>query len=245
MRGLSTTPTLLILFATFALIASPAMAQSKIEPNPGQLRSKTLPEGTMASRSELERNPSGWTDLMPKPGFPGWSKVPIPATASLNPKEQWSIRDGVLTIDGSGGHEWLRFDGKTFRNFVLHVEWRFRKLEGKPRYNGGVYFWATADGRQFYQAQTGEAGGWLFGDFPKEGDRNRINLHDQMLQNRMAPIGEWNTFEIRATAELVELWVNGGVQSRWPDPPITGGLLGIEAEGYQMDFRRLLVKELP
>lgn len=107
-------------------------------------------EGQARSRSEYQRSPRGWTDLMPKPGLPGWTKVPIPATASLSPKEQWSVRDGLLIIDGTGGHEWLRFDGKRFRNFILHAEWRFRKLEGAPRYNGGLYFWANADGSQFY-----------------------------------------------------------------------------------------------
>ncbi|MDZ7638021.1 MAG: DUF1080 domain-containing protein [Bryobacterales bacterium] len=153
------------------------------------------------ARSAFESQPGGWTDLMPKPGLPGWTKLPIPATAALDPKEQWAVRDGLLIIDGTGGHEWLRFDGKRYKNFILHAEWRFRKLEGTPRYNGGLYFWASADGSQFYQAQTGEAGGWLFGDFPKDGDRNRTNLREQMTGNRMAPVGEWNTFEVTATAE--------------------------------------------
>ncbi len=202
-------------------------------------------EGQTASRSAFEQNPNGWTDLMPKPGLPGWTKVPIPSTASLAAKEQWSVRDGLLVIDGTGGHEWLRFDGKRYRNFLLHAEWRFRKLEGAPRYNGGIYFWASADGNQFYQAQTGEAGGWLFGDFPKAGERNRTNLREQMTGNRMAPVGEWNTFEITATEGRIALWVNGGVQSRWEKPPVTEGYLGIEAEGYYMEFRRLAVKELP
>ena len=197
------------------------------------------------SKSAYRQNPRGWTDLMPKPGLPGWTKVPIPATATLDPKEQWSVRDGLLTIDGTGGHEWLRFDGKRYRNFILHAEWRFRKLDGTPPYNGGLYFWTNADGSQFYQAQTAEAGGWLFGDFPKAGDRNRTNLREQMTGNRMAPVGEWNTFEIKATSRQIELWVNGGVQSRWENPAVTEGYLGVEAEGYSMEFRRLAVKELP
>lgn len=197
------------------------------------------------SRSAFEQDPMGWTDLMPKPGLPGWTKIPIPATGSLQGNEQWAVRNGTLTIDGTGGHEWLRYDAKRFRSFVLHAQWRFRKLEGTPRYNGGLYFWANENGSQFYQAQTGEAGGWLFGDFPKGAERNRTNLREQMGANRMAPVGEWNTFEVRATPEAVELWVNGGVQSRWEKPPVTEGYLGLEAEGFFMEFRRLLVKELP
>lgn len=183
---------------------------------------------------------------MPQPGLPGWTKVPIPADAALDPKEQWAVQNGVLVIDGTGGHEWARYDAKQFNNFILHAEWRFRKVDTpEPRYNGGLYFWASADGRQFYQAQTAEAGGWLFGDFPKDGERNRTNLREQMTGNRMAPIGEWNTFEIHALPAEITLWVNGGVQSRWPNPPVTSGYVGLEAEGYYMEFRKLLIKELP
>ncbi|MCC6263963.1 MAG: DUF1080 domain-containing protein [Bryobacterales bacterium] len=205
----------------------------------------TAIEGQEASRSAYSQDPHGWTDLMPKPGLPGWTKVPIPASGKLEPKEQWVVRDGRLIIDGSGGHEWLRYDGKRYKNFILHAEWRFRKQEGTPPYNGGLYFWANADGSQFYQAQTGLAGGWLFGDFPKAGERNRTNLREQMTGNRMAPVGEWNTFEVKATTLAVELWVNGGVQSRWENPSVTEGFLGIEAEGFYMEFRRFAVKDLP
>lgn len=198
------------------------------------------------NQSAYDQDPSGWTDLMPQAGLPGWTKVPIPADAALDAKEQWELRDGMLIIDGSGGHEWLRYDGKQFKNFILHAEWRFRKVDTpEPRYNGGLYFWAAADGRQFYQAQTAEAGGWLFGDFPKDGERNRTNLREQMTGNRMAPVGEWNTFEVHATPEEIKLWVNGDVQSRWPNPVVTSGYLGLEAEGYYMEFRKILVKELP
>lgn len=198
------------------------------------------------TKSAYQNDPSGWTDLMPKPGLPGWTKVPIPATGTLDPKEQWEVRDGLLIIDGTGGHEWLRYDGKQFSNFILHTEWRFRPVEeGETRYNGGVYFWANEDGSQFYQAQTAEAGGWMFGNFPKDGESTRINLREQMGPSRMAPIGEWNTFEIHTSPAEVRLWVNGDIQSRWEIPPVTSGFVGLEAEGYYMEFRNLLIKELP
>jgi hypothetical protein len=208
----------------------PAQAPAPVDPN----------------KSAFDNDPSGWTDILPKAGLAGWTKVPIPYDGVLDPKEQWAVQDGVLVIDGTGGHEWARYDAKQFNRFILHAEWRFRKVDTpEPRYNGGLYFWASADGRQFYQAQTAEAGGWLFGNLPKDGEYSRTNLRDQMTGNRMAPIGEWNTFEVHASPDEVKLWVNGDVQNRWPNPPATGGYLGLEAEGYSMEFRKLLVKELP
>lgn len=199
------------------------------------------------NQSAYEADPTGWTDLMPSADLGGWSRMPIPTDKTLG-AQQWFVRDGMLVLEADGEREWLRYDGKQFQNFIAHVEWRFRKVEveeGEPRYNGGVYFWAEPKGAQFYQAQTGQAGGWLFGDFPKDGDRNRTNLRDQMGENRVKPVGEWNTYEIHATPQEIRLWVNGAVQSRWENPPLTGGYFGLEAEGYYMEFRKLLIKELP
>lgn len=197
------------------------------------------------NQSAYEADPTGWTDLMPAADLAGWSRLPIPVDKQLGP-QQWSVRDGMLVLDADGEREWLRYDAKPFKSFVAHVEWRFRKVEEtEPRYNGGVYFWAEPKGAQFYQAQTGQAGGWLFGDFPKDGDRNRTNLREQMGENRVKPVGEWNTYEIHATPQEIRLWVNGAVQSRWQNPPLSSGYFGLEAEGYYMEFRKLLIKELP
>lgn len=197
-------------------------------------------------KSAYEADPSGWTDLLAKSNLEGWSKFAVPPSNQLNPKEQWTLQNGVLTIDGTGGHEWLRYNAKKFGNFVLHAEWRFRKVtERETKYNGGIYFWADDNGAQFYQAQTAEAGGWLFGDFPKGAEKNRVNLREKMSRNMVLPAGEWNTYEIRATPEMIALKVNGQLQSQWNAPPVTNGYLGLEAEGYFMEFRKLLVKELP
>jgi hypothetical protein len=227
-------PFLFIATATMLLLScgSPETAAPPPEPDP--------------NKSAYENDSTGWTDLMPEANLARWTKVPIPPTDELNPKDQWEVRDGMLIMDGTGGHEWLRFDGKQFESFIMHVEWRFKKLdEGEPRYNGGVYFWANDDGSQFYQAQTVEAGGWIFGAVPQNGEPQRINKRDEMGENRVKPAGEWNTFEIHATPAEVRLWVNGDVQNRLENPPATSGYIGLEAEGFHMEFRKLLIKELP
>src|SRR5690349_800231 len=64
--------------------------------------------------SALQRDPSGWTDLLAQAGpeLKGWTRGPIPPTGRLNPRSQWSLdaATGHLVCEGNRGHEWLRWD---------------------------------------------------------------------------------------------------------------------------------------
>ena len=92
--------------------------------------------------SALERDPSGWTDLLSQAGpkLEGWTRGPIPPTGRLNPRSQWSLdtATGHLVCEGNGGHEWLRWD-KELGDGIFHVEWRFTPVPGKKGYNSGIY----------------------------------------------------------------------------------------------------------
>ena len=65
-------------------------------------------------------------ELLPDPALQGWTRIPIPATAGVNPKLQWRVDTAqkALICAGDGGHEWLRYD-KELGDFVLSVDWRF------------------------------------------------------------------------------------------------------------------------
>jgi hypothetical protein len=88
-----------------------------------------------------------------------WTRIAIPPTHPVSDIAQWHIDPATKTIvcDGNGGHEWLRFN-REFRDFRLHVEWRFTKLDGSPHYNSGVLFRNDADGTIWHQAQTSPGG---------------------------------------------------------------------------------------
>ena len=104
----------------------------------------------------------------------------------------------MLLCEGDkSGHEMLRHNTE-LGDHVLHVEWRFVKLEGEPAYNSGIYVRTSADGAIWHQAQTGPTGGFLFGNTLVNGAPQRVNLRDAMTENRVKPAGEWNTYEITA-----------------------------------------------
>jgi hypothetical protein len=200
--------------------------------------------------SALESAPEGWTDLLANAGpeLKGWTRLPIPPTAKLKSEttSQWSLdpKSGYLTCQGDGGHEWLRFD-RELGDLIYHVEWRFTPDPDKTRYNSGVFVRNSSDGEIWHQAQTGSgSGGFLFAQTLVDGKSTRINLSSQLKEKREKPAGEWNTFEVMCKGKQITLWVNGGVTSVIESCELPRGYVGLEAEGYRIEFRNVKLKRL-
>ncbi len=186
----------------------------------------------------------GWIDIMPDASLKGWTRLPIPPEQPLDPVSQWSVKDRVLICEGNKGHEWLRWD-RELKDFVFRAEWRFTPVPGQPRYNSGIFVRNSADGRIWHQAQTGDAsGGYIFGNTLVNGAPQRLNLRTAMGSNRVRPAGEWNVFEIRCEGPKITVEANGEVTSVFPSCEVRRGHLGLEAEGYRIEFRNLRVKTL-
>lgn len=206
-----------------------------------------IPNAPEETPSLLEQDPDGWVDLLAEAGpeLNGWTRVPIPPDGSLEPETQWVFNPetGFLTCTGDKGHEWLRWD-QPAKDGVFHVEWRFVPVsEGDDRYNSGVYARNSGDGRVWHQAQTGDAsGGYLFGLTPVDGEIQRVSSRDDLTDQRVTPAGEWNVFEIIFDGPKIALWVNGAIVSEMEPIEVPAGHVGLEAEGYEIEFRRVLLK---
>ncbi len=197
-----------------------------------------------ATPSVLETSPAGWIDLLEANTLDGWTRVSIP-TGPLNAKNPWSLdpANHKLICDGVGIHEMLLFN-KPFADGIFHVEWRFRKIENKKGYNSGVFVRTSADGKIWHQAQVGNVHGtgYIFGDSPVDGVIKRIQYDDKVPPRAKGP-GEWNTFEVTCRGKIMTLWINGGITATWNNCQVPDGLVGLEAEGWFIEFRN--VKFLP
>lgn len=196
--------------------------------------------------SALESDPSGWVDVMPSAELKGWSRVPVPPRAPLG-RPQWHVEESgkVLVCDGDGGHDMLLCD-REFGDAVFHLEFRYTKVEGKSGYNSGAYVRNSKDGALWHQAQIGDGnGGYLFGETPgPDGTKKFFTTIKDVVDGRVKPAGEWNTLEITARGKTLKLWVNGAVTCGLEDCGNPRGLVGLEGEGYRIEFRNLKVKEL-
>lgn len=197
------------------------------------------------TKNALESDPAGWVDLLAG-GLKEWKRVPIPPGGKLNPKNAWSLADDgkTLVCEGVGVHEMLLFD-KEIADGIFHVEWCFRKLEGKKGYNSGVYVRNSADGQVWHQAQVGSKNvGAFFGKTLQDGKLASIPANRKPGPQRGLEAGQWNTFEITAKGQTITLWVNGAVTAVWDSCTVPRGYFGLEAEGYAIEFKNIKFKEL-
>ena len=168
---------------------------------------------TPAASAPSGESPSGeWVDLLPNAELEGWSRIPFRTNTPLDPKMQWRVDEEQQTLicAGDGGHEWLRYDTE-LGDFVLRIEWRFTSHQSESDYNAGIGVRMSRNGELYLQAQTTQEGGFLFGSTVIDGAIQRAFLRDQMKENRIKPVGEWNQYEIRSEGDKVTLSVNGAI----------------------------------
>jgi hypothetical protein len=175
-----------------------------------------------------------------------WTRVAIPPDHPVSNIAQWHIDYAKKQIlcDGNGGHEWLRFN-RELANFTFHVKWRFTPVTTpNPKYNSGVFFRNNLDGSIWHQAQTTQQGGYIFGVTPVDGKPTHFNLQKDMKENRVKAPGEWNVYDIRCVGATCTLAVNGEIVNT-AQVGLDKGYIGLESEGYPIEFDDLKVRELP
>lgn len=184
-------------------------------------------------------------NLFPSDYQAQWTRIAIPPTHPPSQVAQWHIDAAKRQIlcDGNGGHDWLRFN-KELRNFTFHVKWRFTPVPNTTKYNSGVFFRNDADGNIWHQAQTSLAGGYIFGVTPVDGKPQHFNLQKEMTENRVKPAGKWNVYEIRCVGDTCTLAVNGATANTI-HTGVDKGYIGLESEGYRIEFKDFKVMELP
>lgn len=186
----------------------------------------------------------GWLDLFPDDHFTGWTRLAMPPTHPPSEIPQWKVdaTRRLIVCEGNGGHDMMRYN-REFQDFILHVEWRVTPKDG-ARYNSGVFVRVGEDSTIWHQAQTSPAGGYLFGNTLVHGSPQRFDLRKQMTENRVKPAGEWNVYDIRCEGPKISLSVNGKVTSVFDQCEVPRGYIGLEAEGYHIEFRDLRIKVL-
>jgi hypothetical protein len=184
-------------------------------------------------------------NLFPSDYQQQWTRVAIPPAHPVSQIAQWHIDPGKRSIlcDGNGGHDWLRFNHE-LHNFTFHLQWRFTPVSGPPKYNSGVFFRNNEDGTIWHQAQTSVGGGYVFGETPLDGKLTRFNALKDMTENRVRAPGKWNTYDIRCVGDTCTLAVNGKVVNTIRTG-VDKGYIGLESEGYRIEFKDFRLRELP
>lgn len=166
------------------------------------------------------------------------------------------VRNGMLVSLGTpGGH---LITDETYQNYSLTVEYRFAKepgncgvlvhastpralydmfpqsLEVQMMHENAGDFWCIVEDITVpdMEARRGPKEDWGI----TEGKRRRIiNLTD----NSENPVGEWNIMKIECMNDSIKVWVNNDLVNFGYDCTATEGQIAIQAEGAEVEFRKL------
>ncbi|MBL9209128.1 MAG: DUF1080 domain-containing protein [Opitutaceae bacterium] len=166
----------------------------------------------------------------------------------------WRVRDGVIvggSMLGNPRNEFLATK-RTYRNFVLRLEYRLVGTEGFV--NGGVQVRSVRIAQppnemSGYQADIGAGhSGCLYDESRRKKFLARGT--DEQIK-RLEKVGDWNRYEIRCEGPRVEITLNGEktVTYTESDPTVVPeGLIALQIHGNckaEIAFRDLKLEELP
>lgn len=161
----------------------------------------------------------------------------------------------LVSLGTPGGH---LITDRTFSDYRLVVSYRFSASPG----NCGVLVHASTPRRLYgmfpqsleVQMQSGDAGDfWCIGEDitvpdmvrrrgPKEnwgvdGNKSRriVNLYDGLER----PLGEWNEMVMLCRKDTILVWVNGVLVNAGDHCTATKGQIALQAEGSEVEFRRI------
>ena len=191
----------------------------------------------------------------------GWT-MDVPALDKKpNLAKPFTVRNGMLVSLGKpAGH---LLTEKNYSNYRLEVEYRFagkpgncgvlvhasklrnlykmypKSIEVQMNHQHAGDFWCIVENIKVpdMEKRRGPKKNWGI----TEGKARRIlNLTDGSEN----PVGEWNAMTIECSGNEVKVWVNGDLVNHGFDCTAKSGKLSIQAEGSEVEFRKLDIRTL-
>jgi hypothetical protein len=191
----------------------------------------------------------------------GWT-MDVPALDKKpNLAKPFTVRNGILVSLGKpAGH---LLTEKNYSNYRLEVEYRFagkpgncgvlvhasrlrnlykmypKSIEVQMNHQHAGDFWCIVEDIKVpdMEKRRGPKKNWGI----TEGKARRIlNLTDGSEN----PVGEWNAMTIECMGNEVKVWVNGDLVNHGFDCTAKSGKLSIQAEGSEVEFRKLDIHSL-
>lgn len=187
--------------------------------------------------------PQHQLELFDGKSLEGWTFVSSGSNAPA--ASIWSVTNGLIFCEGkpNGYARTLQ----TYRDYQLHVEWRWPAGRG----NSGVFLhvnppdkvWPYCFETQLLAGDAGEVrlngGSRLAGVDPKTAAIKRQQPSSEK------PVGEWNSYDITCRGDTITVRVNGVLQNEVSGTSTDSGAIGLQAEGSPVEFRNLFVDKLP
>jgi hypothetical protein len=171
----------------------------------------------------------------------GWTAV----AKGTNTTDIWWATNGVILCAGTP-LGYLR-TLQTYRDYQLHVEWRW---PGKPG-NSGVFLqlhppdkvWPYCFEAQLLAGNAGEVrlngGATLSSVIPHD-----VASVPRRQPSSEKPPGEWNSYDITCRGHTITVLVNGVLQNEVTGTSVDSGCIALQAEGGWAEFRHVTLEPL-
>ena len=184
----------------------------------------------------------------------GW-KVFLDPKKNADPKDIFTVKDGVLHVDGSV-NGYVRTE-KQYGDYVLKVKWRWGdKVHTKSGVrNSGVFVHVVGEDKIWpkgveAQLMSGRAGDfWLVDNFKLTVDAKRqdpkVSRHYfRTKEDVEKKVGEWNQYEITCKGDTVRLVINGQLVNEGKEAELSKGKILLQSEGAEIHFRNIELKPI-
>ncbi len=170
---------------------------------------------------------------------------------SKKAEEVFKVKDGVIHITGTPfGYMYTQ---KEYRNFHLHVEWRWPE----EATNSGIFLFVQ-DERKVWpnavecQLKAGDAGDFVLlagsdvAEFvTKPGEkRPAFPVVKKKASSSEMPAGEWNSADITCENGTITVYINGVFQNKGTKSLHASGRIALQSEGKDIQFRHVRVTPL-
>jgi hypothetical protein len=209
----------------------------------GPLLNTSDVEGTGLGEAQAppDAPPPGATVLWNGRDLDGWQLYL--SDPEVEPASEWSSADNVLSLHAKASG-YLKTVAP-YADYHLHVEWRWPK-DAPANTNSGVLIHLNGPDAVWpacfeCQLKTGNAGQFVglgldIPDAPLVNNRKRA---PRLSDPSEKPLGEWNSYDIHARGDTVEIFVNGVRQNYATQLPVGVGAIALQLEGFPLEFRNV------
>jgi hypothetical protein len=191
----------------------------------------------------------------------GWHADVPEMDTNTQAKSPFIVRNGLLVSLGRpGGH---LITDSVFHDYRLTVEYRFagkpgncgllvhastpralykmfpKSIECQMMHQNAGDFWCIVEDIEVpeMEKRRGPKEKWGI----TEGKERRVkNLTDSSEK----PLGEWNTMTVECAGNTIKVWVNGDLVNDGFNCTASKGQIALQAEGSEVEFRKVLLAKL-
>jgi hypothetical protein len=171
-------------------------------------------------------------------------------TDSISPEEVFSVKDHSIFITGKPiGYMYTK---RKYSDFTLETEWRWLGEAG----NSGIFLLIESPDNPFPRAiecqlKAGNAGDFVLLNHSQlaeyalpEGvtERPKFPVIPKKNNSNEKPVGEWNKAKIVIKEGHISVYINDLLQNEGTSP-VTEGHIGLQSEGYGVQFRNISISE--